>query len=280
MKIIALVLSLVVFCSLFTACKTPPDFKDEYTNPQDIVTDPITDPVTDPLTSPATEPVTDHDDDFGKIEISLFTYRDTIGVSGNSFKEFTFPSVSVSGDKPREDNINAQIDAFCQSFFKRAVPNANSLVNGGAVVEFKIEKCEYNLLANSVLSIAFYAHIELFNAGFDELPERAFAALNISLTDGRILEGKDVFYDLEKIKSDISRFEFISEDAVRTPSVSEINDAMLQYRADYMIYPYVYFSASEALLCVELTQLQGSYALVKIPLSDFGSYFVESFSLR
>lgn len=259
-----------------TACQRPPDFIDEYTTP----TDPITDPVTDPVTHPATEPVSELIDDFGKIEISLFTYRDTIGVNGTSFKEFTLPSVSVKGDKEKEDYINSQIDAFCHSFFKRAVPNANSLVNGGAVVEFKIEKCEYTLLPNSVLSVAFYSHTEFFNAGFEELPERAFASLNISLTDGKLLEGADLFSDLGKLKSDAASFELLSEYAGIVPSASDISSAMEQYRSDYMIYPYVFFTQSEALVCVELTQLQGNYALVVVPFGYFGNYFTESFSLR
>ena len=58
--------------------------------------------VTEPITSPATEPVSEPTSDYGKTDISLFTYRDTIGVYGTSFKEFTLPSVSIVGDKARD----------------------------------------------------------------------------------------------------------------------------------------------------------------------------------
>lgn len=283
MRKIAIVLCIAFAFATFCSCSTP-DFKDEYTTPSttdtDPITDPATDPVTDPITNPATEPVSEPASDNGKTDISLFTYRDTIGVNGTSFKEFTLPVVSIKGDKAREDIINAQIDAFCQSFFKRAVPNANSLVNGGAVIEFKIESCEYTLLPNGVLSVAFYSHTEFFNAGFEELPERSFAALNISLIDGKILQGADIFTDLDKLKADAGGFKFLTENVPHAPSAAEISDAMAQYRADYMIYPYVYFTQSDALVCVELTQLQGNYALVVVPFGYFGNYFTESFSLR
>ena len=72
----------------------------------------------------------------------------------------------------------------------------------------------------------------------------------------------------------------MTDNVPHAPSGTEINDAMAQYRSDYMIYPYVYFTQSDALVCVELTQLQGNYALVVIPFGNFGNYFTESFSLR
>lgn len=230
----------------------------------------ITEPISVTTTEPVTEPVAPIAPTFTVTEL-----KTSITSSKSSFKLFRYPVVTVDGNEKLAERINMQILASCEKFFKRCVPGATALVRDGAEIEFEITECKVRMFDNRLLSVAFYSKLELFGIDGDEMPDKAFYSTNIDLTTGEEISGSRLIKDLDKLKELLTSDSVIIVSEMVDTSASVISEALLQYRADYGIYPYVFFDGDGVIVCVELAKLQGGYVLFKITASTAADHFNE-----
>ncbi len=239
--------------------------------------DVVTTPLTTDVTSEITEFVSDEPAVSSAPQIELVTRTENIASAAGSTKTFIYPKVTVADNSDLSYRINMEIEAACNNLFKRSLPGAASMVNGGAEIIYKTTACNTYLHDERYLSVEFYVTIDVFTGGSDELPSKAYSALNIDLLTGEVFYPEKLIKDLDKLKNALENGIFTAADGVEL-TANEISEALVQYRVDYGIYPSVYFDADKATVCVELAKLQGGYALFYISADDASEYFNDQFT--
>ncbi len=240
--------------------------------------DDVTTPaITDGTTAPAvTATVTDAPNVPTSPQIELVTRTENIASAAGSTKTFIYPKVTLSDSGELSERINLEIEAACNNLFKRSLPGAASIVNGGAEIIYKTTACNTYLHNDRYLSVEFHVTIDVFGGVTDEMPSKAYSAFNIDLSTGEVLYPEKLIIDLDKLKDAVINGLFTPDEGVVLPE-ADIAEALVQYRADYGIYPAVYFDADRVCVCVELAKLQGGYALFYVSDDKATEYFTDQF---
>ena len=236
-------------------------------------------------TAVATEPITETDGVTTVTEevivpplaapiIELVTVKESIGSASSSTKTFIYPKVTIADNNDLTVMINREIESACANLFKRSVPGAASMVSGGSEIFYKTTECNYVLHNDKWLSVEFYVVIDIFGGVVDEMPDKAYSAITIDLETGSVMYAEKFIWDLDKLKKALLGGEFTLMNSV-TLTASDLEAALVQYRADYGIYPSVYFGEGSVTVCVELAKLQGGYALYSISADKATDYFTD-----
>ena len=224
----------------------------------------VTDVVTDEPTAPAVP------------QIELVTKTENIGSLQGSTKTFIYPKVTLNGSADLADRINRELEVACTNLYKRSLPGATSMVNGGAEIVYKTTECNTYLHNDRYLYVEFFVTIDVFTGGSDEMPSRAYSAVLIDIATGELCYPERLIKDLDRLKNALESGVFTVSDGVELTK-NDISEALVQYRTDYGIYPSVYFDGERASVCVELAKLQGGYALFYISADKATEYFTNDF---
>lgn len=234
-----------------------------------VTTEPVTTPVV--ATADSDEPQAPAVPD-----IELVSRTENISSAAGSTKTFVYPKITLADNTELADRINMEIEAVCHNVFKRSVPGAASMVNGGAEIVYKTTACNYYLHNGKYLSVEFFITIDVFGGVTDEMPSRVYSALNIDLENGEVYYPEKLIKDLDKLKNALENGIFTPAEGVEL-TVHDISEALVQYRSDYGIYPSVYFDGERVTVCVELAKLQGGYALFYLSADRASEYFNDQF---
>ena len=207
-------------------------------------------------------------------QIELVTHTENIASAAGSTKTFIYPKVSIPESAELTDRINREIEAACNNLFKRTVPGAASMVNGGSEIVYKTTDCNTYIHNGRYLFIEFYVTVDVFGAVADEMPSKAYSAVCIDMSNGVPLYSERIVKDLDKLKDALLNREFTLAEGTELTD-NDISEALIQYRVDYGIYPPVYFDGKRVTVCVELAKLQGGYALFHIPADKAINYFAD-----
>ena len=205
---------------------------------------------------------------------SVVLKTETEQLGGASYRTWRYPVVVAEGYVVRCENINAAVFNAVTALGKKLIPGISSLVASGSEVSCETERCDYRLLGdNAILSVSFYLTARVDS----NAPEHAFGTANIDLTTGMQIGGAQLITDLSKLLNAIASGDLtrVDEGDVLTPE--EFSSALSQYRADYAIYPDVYFAEEEVIVAVELLRTEGSFALFAIPYAKASDYIASEF---
>lgn len=213
-------------------------------------------------TSAETETAPDTDDttDIGNVEDSDTVNDDENGEDGDGDIIIEYPTVDPDNGADSE-KLNDIIKNYMDDKIKNELP-------GDSADGYRYEiKSTQTMLSNdeiaSILVCGEYYHI-------DSPGPTVFAyTLNCDIKGTALITSDNLVYDYEKIKDLFcsGKFELVyGVDGLLDETNYE--DMIIQYRAEYGIYPDVYFTDDSFGMVIDLVSTLGGYARFEIPHSE------------
>lgn len=259
-KISLLLLILILLVSCGT--KTPPPQESTVVTTLPVSGESTGNPVTDP---PETEP--------SVFAPTVILTTETESLGGVSYRTWRYPTVVAEGYAELCENINAALYNTVTALGKKLLPGINGLVASGNEVSCETERCDYRLICDrTVLTVGYYLTARVDS----NTPERIFGAVNINLTTGQRMDAASLIPDLSKLIGALADGTFPRVDGGAALTQEELSSALSQYRADYAIYPDVYFAETSVLVSVSLMSAEGGYAQFGVPYDVAADYFAPS----
>lgn len=184
--------------------------------------------------------------------------------AGRCTKVLRYPVISGMTDEELEKTINEKLAGLAESFYKKTVPDAEIFELEGTLFNFEIKECSVEYFSNDFISIK--NTINLFTSVSEYISAPVYT-VNMSLTDGSIIEEDSIFSNFNAISSEFIlgsfELEYGADDLL---SQTSLEDMILQYRSDYESYPEAYFTPDKLVINIDLADALGTSAGYSIAL--------------
>ncbi len=174
-----------------------------------------------------------------------------------------YPTVKSKADKIDADKLNSLIKRYIDEKFEEC-----GLSDSGGEYSYEITETDVVLATEKLISVIVKG---IYYTSEDASPTVFAYTVNCDIKASSIIPSSDLVYDFDKLKSLFVGGKFKLEEGLKT-LLDETNygDMIMEYRAEYGIYPNVYFTPDGFGMVIDLVYTLGGYALFEIPYSELG----------
>lgn len=186
------------------------------------------------------------------------------GIKGNI--TLMYPQMNYPGNEAAADKINGLIKNLAVSVFKEAGLESDDIESYMYVTETALITLKKENFFSAVVT-GYYitdtaSHQEYFSY-----------SVNCDISQEKLLTSEDIITNFEKIRALFIDGKFTQSYGEETLlDETTHTDIFTQYKADYSIYPDVYFTSSSFGVIVEIVYHLGGNACFEIPYSDVKEY--------
>ncbi len=240
-----------------TDTKTAENTEDTYdTENNDTSDTPVTDEKTEEITTAEDIPDETTADIGYTVETEVETQK-----SDNGGASMEYPTVTPDNDSVDAEFINKLIRDYMDKKMRE-----EQLDGGEGIYQYNITETKTMLMTDDLLSILIMGQYDVSDSPHPTL----FAyTINCDLTDNSLIYAEDLIKDFGIIREKFINGSFTLEYG-NEGLLFETNyeDMIMEYRTEYGIYPYVFFTEDTFGMVIDLVYALGGYAVFEIPYSE------------
>ena len=177
-----------------------------------------------------------------------------------------YPQIKYEGKEETAEQINALLYEYALSEFKKTGLDSSGSDSYSYVTESVLVTVKREGFFSAVIS-GYYVSSEALHQ------EYFTYSVNLDIDNVRFITSEDVIADFVNIRTLFLDGKFTLSNGIDDLlEETTLEDMFVQYRADYNIYPGVYFTSSALGIIVEVVYLLGGTACFEIPYADVAEY--------
>ena|GEM_PF-2745812 len=212
---------------------------------------------------------TDGDDANSGSQIPLpyeISIKEELPKDGENDIVLMYPQIKYEGKEETAAEINEMLNDFVMAEFKKTGLDSSGVESYSYVTESVLITLKRKGFFSAVMSGYYISDAALHQEYFTY-------SVNFDIDNVKFIEAEDVIGDFVKIRGLFLDGKFALADGIDDLlEETTYSDMFVQYRADYNIYPGVYFTSSSMGIIVEVVYLLGGTACFEIPYAEVAEY--------
>ncbi len=203
------------------------------------------------------------------------TKRTVLNTENGSRIVYNYPSFEGFEGLNTDNDINSLIVSYIKKKQKSSAEGFYKLIESGAKAVYEISDFEITYADFSLISIVFdgYYDINDENSHIDTGASSVKYSLNIDIANMKILTSEQLISSFTSLKSRFVGGDMLFESgAEELLDIASLDDLFFQYKAEYEIYPDIYFTEDNVKIIILLTSDLGGDAVFSDNINEAREY--------